>query len=67
MIDSVLEQGLDAPPEAMNDEQIQRFIQHFQRITEEILRELPSRADHLFTLDHQRRIGNYSQPVKSTK
>jgi D-glycerate 3-kinase len=67
MIDSVLEQGLDAPPEAMNDEQIQRFIQHFQRITEEILRELPSRADHLFTLDRQRRIGNYSQPVKSKK
>lgn len=67
MIDSVLEQGLDAPPEAMNDEQIRRFIQHFQRITEDILRQLPSRADHLFTLDHQRRIGSYSQPVKSTK
>lgn len=67
MVERVLEQGLDTPPEAMNEAQIQRFIQHFQRITEEVLRELPSRVDHLFELDQQRRISNYWQPSKSAQ
>lgn len=67
MVERVLEQGLDTPPEAMNEAQIQRFIQHFQRITEDVLRELPSRVDHLFELDQQRRIGNYWQPSKSAQ
>lgn len=67
MVERVLEQGLDTPPEAMNEAQIQRFIQHFQRITEDVLRELPSRVDHLFELDQQRRISNYWQPSKSAQ
>jgi len=40
----------------MSAGQIADFIAHYQRITEQSLREMPQRADHLFKLDNQRRI-----------
>ena len=40
----------------MSAQQIMRFIQHFQRITEHSLREMPARAQHLYQLDQRRNI-----------
>ena len=44
----------------MNDTQVARFIQHYQRITEHCLGRLPTRVNHLFRLDEHRQIQNYS-------
>ncbi len=63
MIGQALKQGLQRPPQAMDDLQILSFIQYFQRITETLLQQLPKRANHLFALDNQRRIIEYSQPL----
>ena len=41
---------------AMTSEQIARFIQHYQRLTEQSLRELPSRADVVIQLDTDRTV-----------
>jgi D-glycerate 3-kinase len=38
----------------MNDAQLLRFISHYERVTRHILAEMPARADHVITLDHQR-------------
>jgi D-glycerate 3-kinase len=38
----------------MSDEQIARFISHYERITRHILAEMPARADHLIALDAAR-------------
>ena len=47
----------------MNKQQIANFIQHYQRITEVLLRDLPASADHLFQLDEMREIIEYrAQP-----
>ena len=43
----------------MSAQQILRFIQYFQRITEHSLQEMPGRAHHLYQLDQQRNIINY--------
>ena len=43
----------------MSAQQILRFIQYFQRITEHSLQEMPRRAHHLYQLDQQRNIINY--------
>ena len=43
----------------MSEQQILRFIQYFQRITEHSLQEMPRRAQHLYQLDQQRNIINY--------
>ncbi len=40
----------------MSDEQLQRFIDHYQRYTEHNLRELPKRADIAFTLNDNHEI-----------
>ena len=40
----------------MDEQQIQRFIQHYQRLTEHALNTLPNRCDHVFELDSQRAI-----------
>jgi D-glycerate 3-kinase len=44
-----------APTQLMNEVQIQRFIQHYERITRHILNEMPTRADLVFhlNLDHE--------------
>jgi D-glycerate 3-kinase len=49
----------------MDTEQVARFIQHFQRLTEHGLEALPPLVHHLFQLDSQRRITAYSQPLAS--
>lgn len=63
MIKQALKEGLQRPSQAMDDLQILRFIQYFQRITEALLQQLPRRANHLFVLDNERRIIEYSQPL----
>jgi len=40
----------------MSDEQVARFIQFYQRITEQCLATLPAAVDYLYTLDEQREI-----------
>ena len=44
------------PSRVMNDEQIARFIQHYERLTRHILEEMPSRADVVLSLDAERRV-----------
>lgn len=39
----------------LDDAEVERFIQHYQRITEHILAEMPSRADLVIALDRERR------------
>jgi D-glycerate 3-kinase len=40
----------------MDDDQLSEFLLYFQRITERMLRDLPTRVDYLFELDQQREI-----------
>ena len=40
----------------MTDTEVWDFIQYFQRITEQCLLEIPSRADFLYELDENRNI-----------
>ena len=63
MIEQAINQGLRRPPQAMSDKQILRFIEYFQRITEDLLKRLPKQADHLFQLDSNRQISHYSRPT----
>lgn len=46
----------------MSDQEIRRFIQNFQRITEHCLEEMPTRVDHLFQLNAARQIVDYKKP-----
>lgn len=46
--------GPDAPA-VMDEAQVARFIQHYERITRHILREMPNRADCVVQLDQLRR------------
>ena len=62
MIKRLQKEGLDTGSGVMSEQQILRFISHFQRVTENILNEMPNRADHLFTLGQFREITGYSQP-----
>lgn len=48
----------------MTEAQIARFIQHYQRLTEQSLRALPETVNYLFCLDEQRQIVEASQPRK---
>lgn len=45
--------GPDAPA-VMDEAQVARFIQHYERITRDILREMPNRADCVVQLDRYR-------------
>lgn len=40
----------------MDDHALQRFIQHYERITRQLLRDMPPRTDWLFTLSDDHRI-----------
>jgi len=40
----------------MSDSQLERFIQHYERLTRHILEEMPARADLVIELDEQRHI-----------
>ncbi|MCB1616179.1 MAG: hypothetical protein KDI30_09210, partial [Pseudomonadales bacterium] len=44
------------PGELMNAKDIATFVQHFQRLTEHILRDMPAWATHVYTLDENRKI-----------
>lgn len=46
---------------------MQRFISHYQRLTEWMLEEMPDRADWLFELDAQQRIQLAKAPAKSAE
>ncbi|HEX7741058.1 MAG TPA: kinase [Sphingobium sp.] len=45
-----------AGPGVMSDEQLARFIQHYERITRHVLAEMPTRADMVIALDEERRV-----------
>ena len=40
----------------MNEQQLARFIKHYQRVTQQCLKTLPSKVDFLFALDEARQI-----------
>jgi D-glycerate 3-kinase len=46
----------------MTAAQVSRFIQHYQRLTEYSLRQLPGRVHYLFSLDAERRIVACEEP-----
>lgn len=46
----------------MNEAQLSRFIQYYQRLTDHCLEQLPEKAHHLYALDEQRQVTAYSQP-----
>ena len=46
----------------MTATQIKRFIQHYQRLTEHSLQQLPGRVHYLFRLDADRRIVSSDEP-----
>ena len=48
-----------ASDSTMSDQEIRRFIQNFQRITEHCLEEMPTRVDHLFQLNAARQVVDY--------
>ena len=43
----------------MNSDQLERFIQHFERLTRHCLRSLPGKADEVFYLDAQHQVTNH--------
>lgn len=55
-----------AHPGIMNTEEIQYFIDHFQRVTEHGFATLPKKMHHLYELDAQRKIISHSQPIAMT-
>ena len=44
----------------MDATQVARFIQHYQRLTENCLQRLPAKVNHLFRLDENRVVKNYT-------
>lgn len=53
-------------PGIMNTEELQHFINHYQRITEHGFATLPNKMHHLYELDTQRKIISHSQPITMT-
>ena len=51
-----LRQSAPGAPGIMTDDQIARFIQHYERLTRHILVEMPGRADITIALDEARRV-----------
>ena len=49
-------QSAPGAPGVMSDEQIARFIQHYERLTRHILAEMPGRADTAIALDAERGV-----------
>ena len=48
----------------MDAAQLSRFIQYYQRLTDHCLQRLPEQVHHLYTLDEQRQVMAYSQPMQ---
>ena len=46
----------------MSDTELVRFIQHYQRLTEDCLARLPELVHYLYTLDEERQISAGSHP-----
>jgi D-glycerate 3-kinase len=63
MVKRLEKEGINCGSGVMSEQQILRFISYFQRVTENILDEMPQRADHLFKLGQSREITHYSQPA----
>ena len=63
MVKRLEKEGINCGSGVMSEQQILRFISYFQRVTENILDEMPQRADHLFKLGQSREITHYSQPT----
>ena len=58
----------DSAPEqnqVMSAQQIARFIQHYQRLTEHTLQQLPARVHYLYRLDPERQIVAATRPCKA--
>ena len=53
-------------PGIMNTDELQHFIDHYQRITEHGFSTLPKKMHHLYELDSKRKIISHSQPVAMT-
>ena len=60
---SMEKQGKFSSTGIMSPDEIARFIQHYQRITEHTLNTLPGKVHFLFELDKHRDIIHHSQPV----
>ncbi len=56
-----LRESIKDKSRTMDEDAIKKFIQHYQRITENLLVTLPSKVDYLFELDEQRNITYSSQ------
>ena len=56
--------GANRPPAAMTDEQIARFIAHYERMTCHIAGEMPARADLLISLGDRRQILSFTAKEK---
>ena len=56
------EQGGQSQNRVMTATQIQRFIQHYQRLTEHSLQQLPGRVHYLYSLNADRRIVACDEP-----
>lgn len=48
----------------MNDEQLRRFVDHYQRVTENLLTTLPKHVHFLFTLSENREILSLTHPIQ---
>lgn len=57
----------DAGVAIMDPQQVRRFIQFYQRLTEWGFASLPPRTDSLFTLDAQRGIQSFSSPRREVR
>ena len=57
--------GIETAHKIMSRQEISPFIQHYQRVTESILDDLPARVHHLYQLDGFRAIVEYSEPLSS--
>ena len=57
--------GANRPPAAMTDEQIARFIAHYERITCHIIAEMPPRADLMIAIGDRRQVLSFIQKDES--
>ena len=53
---SLIPGGAERGHHLMNDEDIVRFVMHYERLTRHILSEMPARADIVVRLDHQQTV-----------
>jgi D-glycerate 3-kinase len=51
----------DQAAQLMNDDQLQKFVQHYERITNNCIVELSNKVNHLFLLNKERQVTAYRQ------